>query len=405
MKSMASGWLDKHSVLLQQLETGICSYWIPFGLVVFLSGFFWAPNSHNHIILVTNCLLLPALLSAFAWRRWRAASMVSPALVLTAVFLTYMSAIAVLENGDDGTEFIKWSVYIVFFIFAVGIRMQVSEATLTYLLTFSALVAALAGCYAASKDMQSGQFWLPNYRLKGYATLYNELRSGFLFGAFALLAAWAAFDLSNPRWLRAMAFAAASLCALTTLLTGSRAPLLGLLIASVWISVANRRWLRLLLILCTTAVILFFAWDRLSERGTSLRPEIWRYVWGLCKEQPWFGHGLVRYPLEVMTSYGVRYNTHNLFLTVLYYGGAFGLLLFLAVAASTLYLSWRDRFDSRVSLLAALLQIYSLVALQFDGVNLITRPADFWVLLWLPIALHLFGRMQILRRKGNCAAL
>jgi O-antigen ligase len=354
--------------------------------------------------MVSYALLLPALLSVFFHRDWNHTLRASPLLPLTALFLLYMATVAVVKQGPTGLEFFKWDTYILLFIFAIGARLQLTEQQLAYLLTLTTLVAAMGGAYAIGKDIQSGQFWLPDYRLRGYATLYNELRSGFLFGAFALLGAWAALRQELPYWLRIVAAGTATLCTATTLLTGSRAPLLGLLVVAVWAAVVSRRWGRLLLIIAATVIVAYFTWDRLSERGASLRPEIWQYVWKLCQQQLWFGDGLHRYALEIPTSAGVKYNTHNLFLTILYYGGTFGLLLFLGVACGTFYQSWRDRHESGISLLAALLQFYSLVALQFDGVNLITRPADFWVLLWLPIALHLFGRLHILKRQPNCAA-
>lgn len=396
---------DGQPGLWQKVEGMVAGYWIPFGLAVFLSGFFWAESRHNLIVITNYMLLLPALLCAFSATRWRAALTASPLLPMTMAFLGYMSAGAVIQHGPEFGEFFKWSVCITLFIFAIGASMRISEQGLGKLLLSCALVAAAAGCYAIYRDIQSAQFWLPEYRLMGYGTLYNQLRSGFLFGAFATMAGWFATQRQQPAWIRAAAFAIAAVCALTTLLTGSRAPLLGLLTAAVWLSVSSRRCDHLFLILVGAAAVTFLAWDRLSERGVSLRPEIWQYVWELCKQHPWLGDGLIRYPLEVPTSEGPKYNTHNIFLTILYYGGIVGLVQFVAIVCATFYLSWRDRLDSTISQLAALLQLYSVVALQFDGVNLITRPADFWVTLWLPIALHLFGRLHIIaRQRANCIA-
>jgi O-antigen ligase len=391
--------------VLQKLDTFICRYWFPFGLAVFLTGFFWAPSRHNLNVISNYMLLLPALLSAFAAVRWRAVLAASPLPLMTALFLAYMSAGAVLMKGPDFLEFFKWSLYVVLFIYAVGGSMRLTEAELERLLVLCAAVAAGAGCYAIYRDIQEGTFWLSYYRLMGYGTLYNQLRSGYLFAAFATVAAWFATRPEQPRWARTLAIACACICLLTTLLTGSRAPLLGLMAAAVWLLVSYRRWDGLFLVLVVSVAISFLAWDRLSERGVSLRPEIWRYVWDLYLQQPWFGDGLVRYPLEVPTSEGPKYNTHNIFLTVLYYGGVVGLVQFLAIVGTNFYLSWRDRRNSSISLLAALLQLYSVVALQFDGANLITRPADFWVLLWLPIGLHVYGRLRrSTQGETNCAA-
>lgn len=389
-----AAWQGGRPGVLSRIETFVCRYWFPFGLAIFLSGFFWAPSRHNLIVISNYVLLLPALLGALSPTRWRAVLRATPLPLMTALFLAYMSAGAVIQQGSEFLEFFKWSFYIVLFIFAVGISMRLREGELERLLAGCAMVAAAAGCYAIYRDIHEGTFWDPLYRLTGYGTLYNQLRSGFLFSAFATIAAWFALRPGQPLWMRVLAAVGAALCVLTTLLTGSRAPLLGLLVAAVWFSVGTRRWDRLLVILAIAAAICFLAWDRLSERGVSLRPEIWSYVWNLCLQQPWFGDGLIRYPIEVPTSEGPKYNTHNIFLTVLYYGGAVGLVQFLAIVGATFYLSWRDRERSSISLLAALLQLYSVVAMQFDGVNLLTRPADFWVLLWLPIGLHVYGRMH-----------
>lgn len=391
--------------LWQQIDKVVTGYWIPFGLAVFLSGFFWAASRHNLIVITNYMLLLPALFSVFSIPRWRAALTASPLLLMTAAFLLYMSSGSIIQQGLEFAEFYKWSFFIILFIFGIGASLQISEARLGQLLLLCALTAAGAGCYAIYRDIQAGQFWLPDYRLMGYGTLYNSLRSGFLFGAFATMAGWYAAQSQQPLWVRMFALAIAGMCVLTTLLTGSRAPLLGLFAAAAWLSVSSGRWDRFFLLLVGAAAVAFLAWERLSERGVSLRPEIWGYVWELCKQHPWLGDGMVRSALEVPTSEGPKYNTHNIFLTILYYGGIIGVVQFMAIVGATFYLSWRDRLGSTISQLAALLQLYSIVALQFDGVNLITRPADFWVTLWLPIALHLFGRMHIIaRQRSHCIA-
>lgn len=394
LMTSTAAWQGGQPGVLSRLDHFVCRYWFPFGLAIFLSGLFWAPSRHNLIVISNYLLLLPALLGALWISRWRTMLTATPLPLMTALFLAYMSAGAVLQQGSEFLEFFKWSFFIILFIFAVGTVARLRETELERLLAACAAVAAAATGYAIYRDIQNGTFWLPDYRMIGYGTLYNQLRSGFVFGAFATLAAWFATRRNQPGWMRLLAAACAALCILATLLTGSRAPLLGLLAAAIWIAVSSRRWDRLLLILTVAAAIGFLAWDRLSERGVSLRPEIWSYVWNLCLQQPWFGDGLIRYPIEVPTSLGPVYNTHNIFLTVLYYGGVVGLLQYLAIVGATFYLSWRDRESSSISLLAAVLQLYGVVAMQFDGVNLLTRPADFWVLLWLPIGLHVYGRLH-----------
>lgn len=374
-----------------KLNHFLCHWWIPVGFALFLTGLFWAPDSHAFKVAIPLSLLLPALLYTLLNASTALSALRLPAVWLTLLYLIYMVMVASARSSDDVIDFSKWSLYITLFLLAIGAYMNISERALALFLLGAATVAAGAGIYAIYRDVGSGFFWQPLYRLRGYATLYNELRTGFLLGAFTLFAFWCMLNASLSRWQRYLGAAAAMICLATTILTGSRAPLLALTVVGIAIAAAEKRWSYGVLVTTISAIILTVFWDRLSERGVSLRPEIWRYVWEQCLAHPWFGAGLSRAPIEVPTSAGIKYNTHNIFLAVFYQGGGIGLLLFMAVIGTTLYRSWHIRRISAVATLAVLLQIYAIVALQFDGISLITRPADNWFLLWLPIALHMYA--------------
>jgi O-antigen ligase len=379
-------------LIRNRLDKLLCRWWIPIGFIFFLTGLFWLPSSHLYKIAVPYCLLLPALLATFfVHREWKII-LRSPVFWLALLYLAYMSLTAILHDGAAGIEYIKWSLYILLFVLGACMCMDVSERHFAQLLLAAATVAAAAGAYAIHKDIVSGLFWQPLYRLKGYACLYNVLRSGFVFGAFSLFAFWCALNGALLPWQRYLSALIALFCLTVTLLTGSRAPLLALAVAGAWATAAEKRWLYFAAVIMISSAILVVFWDRLSERGVSLRPEIWRYVWQQCLAQPWFGTGLNRYPLTVPTSLGTMYNTHNIFLAVFYQGGIVGLMLFIAMTVMTFYQSWTIRRITYFGALAALLQLYAIIALQFDGVALMTRPADMWILLWLPIALHLYAR-------------
>lgn len=384
-----------------RLDKFLCRWWIPIGFIFFLTGLFWLPNSHLYKIAVPYCLLLPALFAIFFVKREWKVVLRSPVFWLTLLYLAYMSLTTILLDGAAGTEYIKWSLYILLFLLAVGMCMDISARHLALLLLVGEIAAATAGVYAIHRDAASGLFWQPFYRLKGYACLYNELRSGFVFGAFSLFALWGALNNALLPWQRYLSALIAALCLTVALLTGSRAPLLALAVAGAWTAAAEKRWLYFAAVIAISSAILFLFWDRLSERGVSLRPEIWRYVWQQCLARPWFGTGLNQYPLAVPTSSGIRYNTHNIFLAVLYQGGIFGLVPFVAMVVMTFYQSWTIRRITYLGALAALLQLYAIIALQFDGVALMTRPADMWILLWLPIALHLYARRIATQLKSE----
>jgi O-antigen ligase len=134
--------------------------------------------------------------------------------------------------------------------------------------------------------------------------------------------------------------------------------------------------------------ICFPLWSTLSERGLSLRPEIWGHVWGLVPQNPLFGVGLNE-PLRIKVAEAVFLDTHNIVLAVLYRGGMIGVALFLIMYGYSLYRIWSTSSESRLHTLSAILMLYGLLTLQFDGGSLLGRPTEFWVLLWFPLALSL----------------
>jgi O-antigen ligase len=191
----------------------------------------------------------------------------------------------------------------------------------------------------------------------------------------------------------------AALCLAFVVLTGSRAPLIALASIGIFVTIANKRWYYLIAAIIVSCLIIGLFWDRLSERGASLRPEIWRYVWMQYLDNPWLGIGLNRQPIAVPTATGIMYGAHNIFLAVLYQGGFIGLTLFLLMVVTVFFNSWALRSTSRLAALAALLQLYAIVALQFEAVSLCTRPTDTWLLLWLPLALYLYARRELNTRS------
>lgn len=391
---VAVGWR-----IYRLYERAITHWWMPAGLLIFLSGFFWAPSQHNHKIITNYATLLPALLSIFTFRQWRLWFFSTPLIALLLTYLCYMIIMS-LTRGQETLAFAHWSFYILLFIFGISARMTISDLTLTRLLAAAAISAAAGGSYALLADLHSGLIWESEYRLIGYGALYNALKSGHLFGAFAVIAVWAGFVDARQRWLH---WAAGAVCIFSTLMTGSRAPCIALFTVAVLAIVGNMRGRqRLLVLLLTTfaaAAITALFWQKLSERGMSLRPQIWIKAIVLSLQHPWLGAGLGS-ELNITVSIREAYwkpllfrtevlDTHNVFLAVFFYGGLIGLLFFIAAFGASFLGAWQQRNKSPLFLLAALLQLYGLTTLQFDGGSLIGRPTEYWVLYWLPMALFL----------------
>lgn len=381
------------------LEVWLTRYLLPLGFLVFLTAHFWAPERHNYKVIVNLVLLMPALLSIFLFRGWRSLGAEVTPLLLVAAYLGYMVAISAWR-GDGAGDYAKWSLMILLFLFAVGLRIDLSLEVMQRLLFLAVLVAGAGALFAMVRDWSLGLMDDPSYRMMGYGTMHNPLRTGHLFGAFALLGVWGAVS-AGSRWaLRVLMWLSALACLSALLMTGSRAPLLALFFSTAVLFLAylrgSHRWLFLALLGVTVALVGVWFDERLLERGLSLRPDIWSQVMGRLAEYPWMGHGLGA-PLEIQLHNGLVFvDTHNLLLAIQFYGGLVGVGLFFGMIGCVLVSAWRQRQMS-VACLAGALQLYGVATLQFDGGSLIGRANEFWILYWLPVALCIYS-MRIERQ-------
>jgi O-antigen ligase len=379
------------------IDKWLTHYLLPAGLFIFLTAHFWAPERHNYKVIVNIALLAPALLSVLTFRHWRALSGSASLLVWVAAYLGYMVAISAWR-GENAGDYAKWSLMILLFLFAVGLRLDMSLRAMQRLLSLAVVVAAAGAIFAVMKDWSQGLMEAPGYRMVGYGTMHNPLRTGHLFGAFALMGVWGALVGERAPIVRGLMWLSVLACVFALLMTGSRSPLIALFLAAAMLVLCGlqgrRRWLYLGLLGAAAVVVLLWFGDHLLARGLSLRPDIWSLVFGKLAEFPWFGHGLGT-PLEIFLHTGEVYSdTHNLLLAVQYYGGVFGLLLFMAMFGRVFVEAWRGHKRVGLAGLAALLQIYGLATLQFDGGSLIGRPTEFWILYWLPVVLCVFAMQR-----------
>ena len=375
---------------MRRADNWIISYWLPFGLLAFLSGFFWAPERHDYKLLVSYSLLLPALLSTFNIYAWKTIAG-KPIFWLALTYLAYMTMVGLFRQNENASEYIKWSWYVALFLFAIGLRMRISQEHLAKILLIATSIAAGSVLYAVARDYTSN-IMAPGYRLTGYGALYNPLRSSHLFGAFTCIAIWYAFNHREQRWLNKIAWTTAAICFTGVVLTGSRSPLFALFILATLIALYEI-WLRrraywLCVLIAVSGMLMLFFGAGLTERGLSLRPDIWRYSWNLITENLWLGAGL-NAPLRIPLNGQVFLDPHNIILAVLFRGGILGLSLFTAQYCYALYAMWRLPVKSPYRHLTIALIGYGLLTLQFDGGSLIGRATEFWVLLWLPLAFAL----------------
>lgn len=384
----------------------LCRVWLPLGLFIQLSGFFWLSHTHLYKVNVANLLLLPAFISLFDRKAWKTA-LQTPLLRIVFIYLAYMSLVPILRQNEDPLECLHRSFYIALYIFAIGQRININTQNLHRILLSSSILCGLAIIYGIGYDIFYQRLWSDTYRLIGYGTLYNPLRSGHLFGFFCIIALWLIFNHENLLGGRWLGVALTAICLTGTALTGSRAPLAGVALAGFYLIyfTAPQKQLRnsLLLAVITLITVCALFWEQFTIRGLSLRPQIWAEVIRQWREHPWFGAGYnAILTIRISLSEETFFDTHNIVLAILYYGGIIGALLFLTMHATAFYQAFKKQKSSPTAVLVASLMIYGLTSLQFDGGSMIGRPNEFWLLLWFPIALLLFiQRHDALNKHSN----
>lgn len=367
------------------MEDLINRRWLPLGLVVLLTGLFWATNGSLYTKLYYGLIALPALLGLIVAPRI-ALQLIREPLVLAFLLLAawLLASLAWTQSDASVGSLAKRPLYVLMLFAACALIVRRNPQLLLRTLQVGALVAA----FAALVNVVLFALNAPsaNDRLIGTGALRNPLLSSHVFGFFCVywLASWVT---ERPqRWWY-------SLCAFPLLVallaTGSRTPLLALAFTGIWLlALIGRRALPLVLGLTVAgALALTLAPDILLQRGLSFRPQLWSEALSQAANHPWIGYGYnspftfdipaVGYPLM---------DPHNVELAVLLELGVVGLGLWFGMYGLAL---WRCVQLRRLPpfQLASALMIYGLMAGLTEGSNFLSRPNENWFLIWIPLAL------------------
>jgi O-antigen ligase len=226
-------------------------------------------------------------------------------------------------------------------------------------------------------------------RLGGWAETRHPILGASMIGASVILAAGRLLE-GRSRYLAA---AAAIGGIAFILLTGSRGPLiaiaasLALLLAFARPRLLAAALVAALLLLGVVALadpaLLQHAWARLLERGWSSRLDIWQLAIEEIGRRPLLGYG----PSARLDRATDNF-PHNLFLSTLFYSGAIGFLLLLAVIGLASRSAWR--MPDRVGRATCLALLSHLVLSGVSDLGQVSKgPGPMWYIMWLPIILSL----------------
>ncbi len=362
------------------LETRI----LPLGLLVLLTGMLWAEERPEYHALFYALVAFPAFLLLLIKRDARGALLSSPIFLSFIVFAAYaMLSIAWSDTEKSLGSLLKRPFYIVLLFVAITQVALACADRLVQVVRLATIVACVVGVVSLVLfySAHGGRF-------EGYRALSNPILTSHVFGFFMALciASWIIEGSGGRPW-KALAFV---LLGAVIVATGSRGGLAALgatAIMAAMFSGNRRRCIIACVGLVVVALVIALVPEVVTQRGLSLRPELWAATLREISLRPWLGYGYDAYIMLEVPGVAEKFpNPHNMLLAVLRQQGIVGLALWLAMYVAALVPAWRCRHDPVVRICAIVL-VSGLVASCTEGISYLSRPKEHWFLLWIPFAL------------------
>ena len=383
---------------------GRLSSWLPYALLAFVAAAFVLPNGPSYA-LVFYIAVLPTLAARLAvGPRPNLRDHLRDLGAALALALVVFSGLTLLWGRDDGHR--SWRFAGDSAASAAFVLAMLAVLDNPWVRTALARLLVVAG--AANAVFSIADFFITHpvfRRLTGWGATSHPILGAAVMAVAGLTALARVLVADAPLRARAGNLAAALAMAAFILMTESRGPLLAVSIGVVFLCAASVWRVRAFAGLAVLAGV-WFSLPRaarqhgeavLVERGSSHRFEVWHYTLGLIRDRPLFGHGLAA-NLHFVVGAGPKDALtfpHDLYLSLLFYSGAVGLLLFAAMA---MLLSWRllramRRPDAEWAWLSALWLNVLVVGLTDLG-QITKGPGPIWFIVWLPVGLLLTNKAR-----------
>lgn len=373
----------------------ITSRWLVGGYLVLLTGLFWVPNGSLYTKLYYALSAAPALLAILLAPAQMKAILRDPVILGFLAFSAWLLiSMSWSRTDDDIGSLAKRPLYVLMLFIGCALIALKSEDLLLKTLRLSAAIGAVAALINVAWFLHSAT---PSARLIGTGALRNPLLTSHVLGF--LCTYWIAVWLSrNERhdWLPLL-MAMPLLAAL--LATGSRTPLMGLYLTSIWMLLMSGKravYLVTALLLGAGAAYLV-APEIILQRGMSFRPELWSDAWHQAGQHFWLGAGYEsKFEFDIRGVGHLLHDPHNVELAVLLELGMIGLGVWMVMYGFALVRCLQLRTLPQFQIASALL-IYGLCAGLTEGGNYLSRPNESWFLIWIPLAL--LGALSIRHRQ------
>lgn len=375
----------------------IATRWLVGGYLVLLTGLFWVSDGSQYTKLYYALIAAPALVGVLLMPQQIKPLLREPVVLCFLALSAWLLISMGWSRTDDGFGSLAKRPLYVFMLF-VGCALIAlrNEDLLLKTLRIGAAIGALAALLNV--------FWFiytaaPGARMIGAGALRNPLLTSHVLGFLCTywIAAWLSRN-ERRDWLPILM----TLPLLAALLaTGSRTPLMGLALTSVWMLLMSGRragYLVASLLLGALAAYLI-APEVILQRGMSYRPELWSDAWRQAGLHPWLGAGYEsKFEFDIPGVGHLLHDPHNVELAVLLELGMIGLGAWAAMYGFALARCLRLRALPQFQIASALL-IYGVCAGLTEGGNYLSRPNESWFLIWIPLAL--LGALSIRYRQDH----
>jgi O-antigen ligase len=374
--------------------------WLPLGYLVLLTGLFWVAERSQYSKAFYALLVLPAFIAALM-RPATLGQLVREPIVQAFLLISawVLLSLTWTASTDSPGSLGKRPLYVFMLFLACAVIAMQEERLLLTVLRIAGVIAALAALASLI------QFYVHppvTKRLIGTGGLLNPLLTSHLLGFFCTywLAAWVTNE-ERVSWLPLLALL--PLIA-ATLATGSRTPLMAILISVIWLLLLTRGR-RSILVLAMLGLfgagLVAFLPDSFLQRGLSFRPELWESALSQVSGHLGLGHGYgSEFSFTIPGVASAWSDPHNVELAVLLELGLVGLGLWVLMYGLAIARCLKYRNLPAFKLASSLL-VFGLAAGMTEGSNFLSRPNESWFLTWLPLSLVIgLSLQQRLREKA-----
>lgn len=361
---------------------------------LFLAGFYFVPNAVDNYKFYIAAVFLPGL---FLLPRAVKLCWSSRIWLSLLAYLGYMLLSSLWSAEFSPAELwvdVRYAAYILAFILLTVYWFERDRQLPDAIMEAVTLVVIVAAVVSIIAFEGLGLFSMSTEdRLVGLGITDNPNPSAFTYGFFGVIA----LDCARRHRGEKLAYVyAAGLLAIIVfvILTESNTGLLALAAGCALLFLFDRRPASpaLIIALCLgAATAIYLAWvlgllNAKADVGFMNRLPIWQRILEQWQAAPAFGYGYQ--PTTILWPSGkssILNYAHSGFLSTLRDGGLAGLVLLLAVygfavrtALSMVFKSHRARYLS--------LLVFGLVCVLVDSDQMVTRPRELWIILWLPLA-------------------